>query len=256
MLVLQKPTFCGVCCRGGYRIIGQSIKNLHPFDHLLKIFYSCVSCCCSVAKCYSLQSHEMQHTRLPCPSLPSGVCSNSCPLNWWCHPTISSSVAPFSCPQSFPASGSFPMSQFFALRGQSIRASALASVIPINIQGWFPLGLTGLIFLQSRGFSRVFSNTTIRKHQFFGAQPSLWPNSHPYTTTGKHIALTIWTFVGKVVSLPRSMSFYFVAAVIVCSDLGAQESKICHCFHFPPFYLPWSDGIRCHNLSFWMFSFK
>ena len=121
----------------------------------------------------------MQHTRPPCLSPTPGVYSNSCPLSWWCHPTISSSVDPFSsCLQSFPASGSFPMSQFFASGGQSIRILASASVLPMNIQDWFPLRLTGWISLQSKGSSRVFSNTTIQKHQFFGAQPSLWSNSH------------------------------------------------------------------------------
>ena len=106
------------------------------------------------------------------PSGSPGVCSNSCPLSQWCHPTISSSVVPFSsCPQSFPASGSFPVSQTFASGGQSIGASA--SVLPMNSQGWFPLGLTGLISLLSKGLSRVFFSTTIRKHQFFGTQPSL-----------------------------------------------------------------------------------
>ena len=100
----------------------------------------------------------------------------------WCHPTTSSSVALFSsCPQSFPASGSFPMNWLFASGGQSIGASASASVFPMNIQGWFPLGLTGLISLQSKGLSRVFSNTTIQKHQCFGAQPSLWSNCHIHT---------------------------------------------------------------------------
>ena len=98
------------------------------------------------------------------------LCSNSCPLSWWCHPTILSSVIPFSsCLQSFPASGSFPMSQFFTSGGQSIGVSASASVLPMNIQDWFPLGLTGLVSLQSKGLSRVFSNTTVQKHQFFGA---------------------------------------------------------------------------------------
>ena len=126
----------------------------------------------------SLQLHELQLTRLPCPSLSPTVCSNSCPLRQWCHPTISSSVAPFSsCPQSSPASGSFPMSQFFASSGQSIEASASASVLPMNIQDWFPLWMTGLISLLSRGLSGVFSNITVWKHQFFGTQPSLWSNS-------------------------------------------------------------------------------
>ena len=130
----------------------------------------------------SLQPHELQHARTPCPSPIPGVYSNSN------HPTVSSSVIPFSSHhQSFPASGSFPMSQLFASGGQSIGAPASASVLPMNIQGWFPLGLTGLISLQSKRLSRVFSSISIQKHQFFGAQPSLWSNSH--MTTGKTITL-------------------------------------------------------------------
>ena len=126
-----------------------------------------------------LQPHALQHTRLPCPSPTPGLCSNSCPSSWWCHPTISSFVVPFSsCLQSFSASGSFLMSLFFTSGGQSIGTSASASVLPMNIEGWFPLGLTGLISLQSKGLSRVFSNTTVQKHQFFDAQLSLWSN--PY----------------------------------------------------------------------------
>ena len=109
----------------------------------------------------------------------SWTCSNSCPLSWWCYSTISSSIVPFSsCLWPFPASGSFPRSQFFASGGQSIGVSASASVLPMNIQDWFPLGWTGLISLLSKGLSRVFSNTTVQKHQFFGAQFSLWFNSH------------------------------------------------------------------------------
>ena len=122
----------------------------------------------------SLQPHGLQHTRLPCPSLSPGVCSNSSPLSWWGHPTISSSVTSFSFyPQSFPAAGSFPKSQFFTSGGQSIGVSASASVLPMYIQGWCPLRLTGLISLQSKGLSRVFSSTTIWKHWFFGTQHSL-----------------------------------------------------------------------------------
>ena len=102
-----------------------------------------------------------------------GLALNSCPLSWWCHSTISSSVVPFSCLQSFPASMSFPMSQFTTSGGLSIGSSALASILPMNIKDWFPLWLTGLIFLQSKGLSRVFSNTTVQKHQFFGNQLSL-----------------------------------------------------------------------------------
>ena len=124
--------------------------------------------------CLTLWPHGLQHARLPCLSPTPGAYSNSCLLSQWFHPTISSSVIPFSsCLQSFSASGSFQMSQFFASRGQSIGASALASVLPINILVWFPLGWTGLISLQSRGLSRVFSNTTVQKHQFFSAQVSL-----------------------------------------------------------------------------------
>ena len=120
------------------------------------------------------------------PGLPvsptPGACSNSCPSSWWCHPTISFPVTPFSsCPQSFPSSGSFPMSQFFASGGQSIGVSVSASVLPMNIQDWFPLGWTGWISLQSKGLSRVFSNTTVQKPQFFGTQLSFWCNSHIHT---------------------------------------------------------------------------
>ena len=119
----------------------------------------------------SLQPHGLQYARLPCPSPTPKACSDSCPSSRWCHPTISSSVIPFSsCLQSFPASGSFLVSQFFATGGQSFGVSASTSVLPMNIQDWFPLGLTGLISLHSKGLSGVFSNTTVQKHQFFGAQ--------------------------------------------------------------------------------------
>ena len=122
----------------------------------------------------SLRPHEPQHARLPCPSPTPRAYSNSCPSSRWCHPTISSSVVPFSsCIQSFPASGSFPMSQFFTSCGQSIGVSASALVLPMNIQDWFPLEWTGWISLQSKGLSRVFSNTTVQKHQFFSPELSL-----------------------------------------------------------------------------------
>ena len=129
----------------------------------------------------SLRSHGMQHARPPCPSPTPWAYSNSCPLSRWCHPTISSSVVPFSHLQSFPTLGSFPMSQFFASGGQSIGDSASASVLPMNIQDWFPLGWTGWISLQSKGLSRVFSNTTVQKHQFFCAQLSSQSISHIHT---------------------------------------------------------------------------
>ena len=118
----------------------------------------------------SLRLHGLQHTRLPCPSPTPGAYPDLCPLSRWCHPTISSSVVPFSCLQSFPASGSFPVSQLFTSGGQSIGDSA--SVLPMNIQHCFPLGLTGVISLQSKGLSRVFSNNIVQKHKFFSAQLS------------------------------------------------------------------------------------
>ena len=133
---------------------------------------------------HSLQPHGLHHARLPYPSPTPRACSNSCPSSWWCHPTLSSSVNPFSsCPQSFPASGTFPVSRLFASGGQSIGASAL--VLPMNIRDWFPFGLTSLISLQFQGLSRVFSSTTAQMHQFFGAQLSLIVQlSHQYMTTG------------------------------------------------------------------------
>ena len=131
---------------------------------------------------YSLRPCESQHARPPCPSPTPGVHSDSCLSSRWCHPAISSSVVPFSsCPQSLPGSESFPMSQLFAWGGQRIGVSASASVLPMNTQDWSPLGWTGWISLQSKGFSRVFSNTTIQKHRFFGAQLSSQSNSHIHT---------------------------------------------------------------------------
>ena len=143
---------------------------------------------CSVQYSHSVMSnslwpHGLQHTRVPCPSLRVSTLSaysSSCSLSQWCHPTISFSLVPFSsCLQSFPALGSFPVIQFFSSSSQTIRISA--SILPMNIQDWFPLGLTDLISLQSKGFPRVFSNAIVQKYQFFSAQPSLWSNSHIYT---------------------------------------------------------------------------
>ena len=141
--------------------------NWWPWKEVLSLQFSC-----SVMS-DSLRPHGGQHTRPPCPSPTPGVYSNSCPLSRWCHPAISSSVVPFSCLQSFPASGSFQMSQFFTSGGQNIGVSASASALPRNIQDWFPLGWTGWVSFQSEGLSRVFSNTTVQKHQFFRAQLSL-----------------------------------------------------------------------------------
>jgi len=160
--------------------------RIHPTksfftSNILLLWNTCTACISSVQfsrsiMSDSLQPHGMQHARLSCPSSTSGTCSNSCPLSRWCHPTISSSVFPFSSHlQSFSASGSFLMSQFFASGGQSIGVSVSASVLSMNIQDWFPLGLTGLISLQSKGLERVFSNTTFQKHQSFDAQVSYGP---------------------------------------------------------------------------------
>ena len=164
---------------------------------------------CSVMS-NSLQPHGLQHARLPCPSPSPGACSNPCPLSQWCHPTISSSVVPFSSwLQSFPATASFLMSQPFASGGQRIGASVSASVLPMNIPDWFPLGLTGLIPLQSKGLSRIFSNTTVQNHQFFDTQPSLWSNSHI------HIWLPEWKpqsqktkLITWITALSNSMKLY------------------------------------------------
>ena len=132
----------------------------------------------------SLRPQGLQHARLPCLSPTPEACSNSCPSSQWCHPAISSSVFPFSsCSQSLPASGSFPMSQLFTWGGQSIGVSASASVLRMNTQGWSPLGWTGWISLQSKGLSRVFSNTRVQKHQFFGAQ---LPHSLTLTSIHDH----------------------------------------------------------------------
>ena len=153
----------------------------------------------------SLWPHGLQHAWLPCPSPSPRARSNSCSLSQWCHPSISSSVVPFSCLQSFPASGSFPKSRLFTSSGQSTGASVWAPVFLMNIQGWFPLGLTGLIFLQSKGFSRVFSNTIVGKHQFFSAQPSSW------LLEKKHSLILLevtphWSWWAKCYMYPRSPS--------------------------------------------------
>ena len=153
------------------------------FSVVVEFFIYCASVQFSHSVMFnSLWPHGLQHPRLPCPSTIPGAYSNSCSSSQWCHPTISSSVVPFSFHlQSFPASGSFPMSQLFASCGQSIEVSASASVLPMNIQDWFHLGWTGWISLESKGLSRVFSNTTVQKHQFFGAQLSLWSSFHIHT---------------------------------------------------------------------------
>ena len=140
----------------------------------------------------SLWPNGLLQARSPCPLASPRACSNSCPLSWWCHPTIPFSVTPFSfCPQSFPASGYFPVSWFFASSGQNIGASVSASFRPMSIQSWFPLGFIGLISLLFKGLSRVFSCTTIPKHQFFGTQSSLWSNSHICTWLLENITSSV-----------------------------------------------------------------
>ena len=142
----------------------------------------------------SLRPHGLKHASLPYPSPSPGVCPSSCPLNQWCYPTISSSAALFSfCLLSFSASGSFSMSWLFASGGQSIEVSASASVLPMNIQCWFPLGLTSLTSFLSKGFPRIFFSTTIQKHQFFSVQPSLWSNSH---SVSEYLFRSIHDFCG------------------------------------------------------------
>ena len=148
---------------------------------IIVIQFSSVQFSCSVVS-DSLWPHEPQHARPSCPSPTPGFYPDSCPLSWWCHPTISSSFIPFSfCPQPFPASGSFPMSQLFTSGGQCTGVSASTSVLPMNNQDWSPLGWTSWTSLQPKGLSRVFSNTTVQKHQFFGVQLSSQSNSHIHT---------------------------------------------------------------------------
>ena len=189
----KKNWFFSLCLKAGKDLCLSSAVRQEEFP-LTQTF-------CSVAKfCRLFATPWTAACRLSCPSPPPGVYSDSCPLNWWCHPTISPSVVPFSSScQSFPASGCFPMSCLFASRGRSIGPSALASVFPMNIQGEFPLGLTGFISLQSEGLSRVYSSITIQRHQFFNAQVSLLSNSHICTWLLETTTLTVCTFVGKVV---------------------------------------------------------
>ena len=167
-------------------------------------------------------------------------------------------------PSIFPNIRIFPVSQFFTTGGQSIGVSASASVLPKNIQDWFPLGLTGLISLQSKGLSTVLQHHSSKASILWCFAFFMVQLSHPYMTTEKTIALTRWIFVGKVMSLLFNMlsrlviafflkeqaSFNFMAAVTICSDFGAPQNKVCYCFHCFPMYLPWSDGTRCHDLSF------
>ena len=216
----------------------------------------------------SLQPHELQHARPPCPSTTSGVNSNSRPSSRWLHPAISSSVVPFSsCPQSLPASEIFLMSQLFSWGGQSIGVSVLVSFLSKNTQDWTPLGWAGWISLQSKELSRLSllqhhssKVSILRLLAFFTVQLS-----HPYMTTGKTIALTRWTFVGKVMSLLFSMPSGFVIIIFLPRSkrlliswlqspsaviLEPKKNKFWHCFHCFPIYFPWRDGTNCHDLRF------
>ena len=217
----------------------------------------------------SLQPHEPQHTRPPCPSTTTRVHPNPCPLSRLCHPTNSSSVIPFfSCPQSFPASGSFPMSQLFACGGHGVSAST--SVPPMNTQDWSPLGWTGWISLQSKGLKRIFSNNAVQKHQFFCAQLSIVQLSHPYMTTGKTIVLTRWTFVGKVMSL-----LFNILSRLVITFLPSSRCLLISWLQSPPAVILEPRKLKsttvstvspsiCHEvmgpdammLVFWTLSFK
>ena len=211
----------------------------------------------------SLWPHGLQHARPPRPSATPGVHPNPCPLSPQCHPIIPTSVVPFSpCPQfPHPASGSFPMSQLFPSGGQSIGTSASASFLPMNIQDWFCSGLTGLISLQSKGFSRAFSNTIVQKHQFFRALygPALtsvqdyWKNhSFDYMDLCWQVMSLLFNMLSRFVLafLPRSKFLNLWLQSPSAAILEPEKGKSVSAFIFFPYYLPWGDGIGCHDLSF------
>ena len=214
----------------------------------------------------SLRPHEPQHARPPCPSPTPGVHPNPCPSSWWCHPTISSSVVCFSsCPQSFPASGAFQMSQLFASGGHSTGVSASTSVLPVNTQDWSPLGWTGWISLQSKGLSRVFS-----KPQFKSINSLALSFLYSPTLTSIHDCWRNHSFdwmdlcwqsnisVDKAMLLRLVMTFIPRSKHLLISWLQSPsavileppKTKVWHCFHCFPIHFPWSDRTRCHDLSF------
>ena len=221
-------------------------------------------CCCSVAS-NSVRRHGLQHIRLRCPSTTPGACRNWRPSSRICHPTISSSVIPFSsCLQSLPASVCFLVSWHFASGGQNIGASASASVLPMNTQDCSPFRMDWLDLLANQGALKNLLQhhsskaSILQCSAFFMAQLS-----HPYMTTGKAIALTRWKFLSKVNSLlfntmsrlvsfssKEQASFNFKAVVTIYSDFGTPPNKLCHCFHWFPIYVPWNDGNRWHDLHF------
>ena len=219
----------------------------------------------------SLQPHGLQHTRPPCPSPTPRVYPSSSPLSRWYHPTISSSVVPFSSRlQSFPASGFFQMSQFFTSGGQNIGVSTSASCLPMNIQDWFSLGWMGWISLQSKGlFKRLLQPHSSKASVLWYSAFFIVQLSHPYLTFGKTIAFTRWTFLGKVMSLLCNMLSNFVITFLprskhlpiswvesICSDFGAPKNKVCHCFHCFPSICHKVMGPDAIILVFRMLSFK
>ena len=230
-------------------------RKLRSWHQLLSVQFS------HLVVSYSLQPHRLQHSRPPCLSPTPRDYSDSCPLSRWCHPTISSSVVAFSsCFQSSPASGSFQINQLFTSGGQSIATLASKSVLPMNIQDWFPLGWTGWISLLFKKLKSLLQHHSSKASIFRHSAFFLVQLSHPYLTTGKTIALTRWTFVGKVMSLLFSMLSTLVITFLVrskCFLISWLQSPsavileprkiVCHSF---PIYLLWSDGTRCHDLSF------
>ena len=213
----------------------------------------------------SLQPHGLKHARLPCSLLTPRAYSNSCPSSQWCQPTISSSVIPFSSHlQSFPATGSFQMSQFFSSGDQSIGVSASASILPMNIQDWSPLGWTWFDLFGVQGtFKSLLQHHSSKASILHCSAFSLVQLSHPYMITGKTIAFTRWTFIGKVTFLLFNMLFRLVITFLPRSKhlliswlqspfaVILEPKKIkSHCFYCFPIYLPWSNGISCHDLHF------
>ena len=241
----------------------QNYRTVEQFENKLLTYYPQFS---SVTQsCPTLRLHEPQHARSPCLSPTPRVHPNPCALSRWCHPTIPSSVVPFSsCPQSLPTSGSFPMSQLFASGGQKYWSFSFNINLSNEHPGLISFRMTGWTFLQYKGLSSLLQHhsskaSILQCSAFFIVQ--LW---HPYMTTGKTIALARQTFVDKVMSLLFNMLSRLVITFLPRSKrlliswlqspsaviFGAQKSKVSHCFHCFPIYLPWSDGTGCHVLSF------
>ena len=249
----------------GFDFYGWQLVNLGVALNGKWIWPLCsVQFSCSVVS-NSLWSHGLQHARPPCPSPTPGVYSNFCPLRWWCHPTISSSVVPVSShPQSFPASGSFQMSQLFTSGGQSVKSFSF-TISPSNeYSGLIPFRMDWLDLLAVQGtLKNLLQNHSSKASILWCSAFFMVWFSHPSMTTGKTIALTIWTFVSKVMSLlfnmlsrlvitflPRSKHLLISWLQSPSAVILTPKNKVCHCFHCFPIYFPWSDGTRCHDLSF------